>query len=520
MTPNQKHSVFKAAIIISFFTLMSRLAGLYRERIFAATFGKGDLADIYIAAFRVPDLIFNLLILGTLSVAFIPVFTEYRLKNREEANDIANTIFNATFLGMLVICTLLFIFARPITALAFPGFSGQKLEDTVSLTRILLFGSPLIFALSNIFYSVLSSYKRFFLISITPILYNFGIIFGITFLYPNFGLNGVAYGVILGALAHFLVHLAGAIHAGFRFKPVMLFKHPGIKKIVRLFLPRIFGIDITYVSLFIASIIGSTLATGTIAVFNYANNLQAVTLGMFGISFAMAAFPYLSESFADKNEEEFRHILSRTIVNILFFVIPITFLVILLRAQVVRVILGTGEIDWEATILIANTLGILAIAIFSQSLTHLFARSFYARQNTVIPVIASSIVLVLDIVLSYFLGRQYGVYGLAVAFSISSIVNMVLLFVWLRRALGKFDDRYLINAAFKILLAAIVLGAVGFLALRFYSTYFNLDTFVSVLAQGLFAGILGALAFLLTGYFLHLEQVKHFWLIVKKRILG
>lgn len=510
-------SIFKAAGILGFFALLSRLVGLYRDRLFAANFGAGDLLDSYYAAFRIPDLVFNLLILGTLSVAFIPIFTEYFIKDKERAQKIGNTIFTLAFVAMSVICLILFFFVTEITRIAAPGFEGEKFANTVMLTRIFLL-SPIIFTMSTVFASILNSLKRFALVSIAPIIYNFGIIAGIVWLYPRYGLKGLAYGVILGALLHLAIQMAGALSSGFKLRPNVDLKDPAVRKIGKLFLWRIISLDSAQVSLLIASIIGSTLLAGTIAVFNLANNLQSVVIGLFGISFATAAFPNLAEHFAREDHPEFSRVLGRTAVHILFFVIPISVLFILLRAQIVRVILGTGNFDWEATRLTANTLGFFAISLFAQGLAPLFSRAFYAMRNTATPVIIGLVSLASNAILSVILGNRYGVVGLSMAFSIACILNLILLWLALRPRLHKFNDREILFTAGKILIATFVMAVVTYLSLNVYAGYFVLDTGIKVFAQGAISGLLGLLAFIGTATLLGLDEVKIAIAVVKRVI--
>jgi putative peptidoglycan lipid II flippase len=516
-------SIVRAAGLIGFFTLLSRLVGLYRDRLFASHFGAGDILDSYYAAFRIPDLVFNLLILGTLSVAFIPVFTEYFHKDPEEANKISNTVLNASFLGMACIVLLLLFFVPEIAKLVAPGFTGKKLSETIILTRIFLF-SPVIFTVSSVFSSVLNSLKRFLIVSIAPIIYNFGIIFGIIFLYPHFGIRGLAYGVILGALAHLIIQAAavfyqrGQSRRHFVYHLEMDLKHAGVRKILRLFVPRIFGIDNSQFSLLIGSIIGSVLASGSIAVFNLANNLQAVPIGIFAISFAVASFPNLSESFAKKDDKEFNHIFVKTAINILFFALPISVLMLLLRAQIIRVILGSGNFDWQATKLTANTLGIFAFSIFAQSLIPLVARAFYARHNTKTPVIIGLVSMAFNLILSYILSRHYGVLGVVAGFSIASVFNFLALYMLLRRQLQHLDDNYLLYAVLKIIFASLLMAIVIYIALYYLGLYFVLDTGWHVFIQGFLAGIIGIAMFLLFSFLLDMEQTRFVFKFLKEKV--
>ncbi len=507
MNQNTKSTIFKSAGILGFFALLSRIVGLYRDRLFAGRFGAGDILDAYYAAFRIPDLVFNLLILGTLSVAFIPVFTEYYIKDKERANKIGNTILSVTFGAMALFCLILFFFVPEITKLTAPGFTGEKFKDTVMLTKIFLL-SPVIFTVSTVFSSILNSLKRFALVSIAPIIYNFGIISGIVWFYPRYGLKGLAYGVILGALAHLVIQTFGAISAGFKITFSWDFKDPAVRKIGKLFFWRIFSLDSAQVSLLLASIVGSTLISGTISVFTLANNLQSVVIGMFGISFAIAAFPNLSEHFAKAEHPEFSRVLGRTMVHILFFTVPISVLFILLRAQIVRVLLGSGNFDWQATRLTSNALGIFAISIFAQSLAPLFSRAFYAMHNTLKPVLIGLCSLAVNAIFSVILGKRYGVLGLTAAFSIANIFNLILLGFALRPKLHNFDIKNVVVTLAKIVFSTVIMALVTYLALYLYGREIALNTVVKVFGQGVFAGTLGLTAFITSAALLGLDEVR------------
>ncbi|MCL5774668.1 MAG: hypothetical protein M1333_00485, partial [Patescibacteria group bacterium] len=251
----------KAALIVGVLTLASRLVGLLRDRLFASKFGAGDVLDAYYAAFRIPDLVFNLLILGTLSVAFIPIFTSLLVKDKPKAISNASTVLNFSALSMAAVCLLLLVFSRPLTRALVPGFFGQKFEDTLLLSRMFLL-SPVIFTVSNLFSSVLNASKKFFIVGFAPVLYNLGIIFGLLVLYPKYGILGLGAGVILGATLHMLCQIPEILSLGFYWQPVMDLKDEAVRKIGKLFLPRIIGVDNSQVSLLIGSIVGSVLASG------------------------------------------------------------------------------------------------------------------------------------------------------------------------------------------------------------------------------------------------------------------
>ncbi len=507
----------QATIIIASFTLVSRIMGFGRTFLLARTLGSGEISDTYFTAFRIPDLVYNLLILGTLSVAFIPVFSEYLIKDKPRALRIASTVLNISSIGMLLVCLIIFIFAVPLTHLIAPGFSDAQTYDTAMITRIMML-SPIIFTISNVFSSVLISLKKFIIVNTAPLMYNLGIIFGIILLYPRFGLDGLAYGVIFGALMHLAIQIPEAYRHGFRWKPVIDLKDSGVRKIGALFLPRIVGLDSSYINLIIVSIIGSTLVTGSITAFTYANDIQAVALGIFALSSAVAIFPVLSEFYAKNDTKGFVNSLQHTIIRVLYFIIPVTIITLLLRAHVVRLLLGYGECDWNCTVTTFDTLGVLALGLVAQSLIPLFARAFYARQNTKIPVAISLVAMIINGGFSYFLAQGLGIVGVALGFVIAATVQCILLFVFLHRFLNTRDpetqkvltvfDSTIVTQTLKILLASILLGAITYGTLYLIDPILNTHTVFGIFTQATVATILGGVAYIALTRYLDVMESK------------
>lgn len=507
----------QATIIIASFTLLSRITGFGRDILLARQLGLSADSDIYFTAFRIPDTVYNLLILGTLSVALIPVFSQYYLKDKPRAYNIASTVLNISALGMFGICVMIFLFALPLTKLIAPGFSAEQIETTAMVTRIMML-SPIIFTVSNVFSSVLISMKKFIIVNTAPLLYNLGIILGIVLFYPRYGIAGLAYGVILGALMHVGIQIPEAYRHGFRWKPVLKFGDAGVKKIAALFLPRIVGLDSSYVNLIVVSIIGSTLMTGSITAFNYANNIQAVALGIFALSSAVAIFPVLSEYFAKDDTKGFVSTLQHTIIRVLYFVIPVTIILLLLRAHVVRLLLGYGECDWTCTVTTFDTLGVLALGLVAQSLIPLFARAFYARQNTKTPVIISLVCMVITGFSSYFLAQGLGIVGVALGFVIASTVQCILLFVFLHRYLNTTDpatqkvltvfNSTIVTQTLKILLASVLLGAISYASLYLLDPILNTHTVIGIFAQAGISTLLGGIAYVAVTRYLDVMESK------------
>lgn len=491
----QNFHLGKATFIIASLTLVSRLMGFARDVFLASQLGTSSQTDIYFTAFRLPDLIYNLLVLGTLSAAFIPVFTDLYLKSKEEAWRLTSSLLNLSVLAMGGVCLVLFVFAEPITKLIAPGFSEAELQETISLTRIFLL-SPIIFTASSVFSSSLISLKKFIWVNSAPLFYNAGIILGIIVLWPMWGLKGIAAGVILGALMHAAIQLPQLTSLGFKWRPIINWQQPGVKKVVQLFLPRVLGLDISYVNLLIVSIVGSTLVTGTISAFNFANNIQSVPLGIFAISTTLAVFPMLSEQYAKKQFNLFINTFNRAFVRILFFILPLALLMLLLRAHIVRLLLGYGACDWTCTITTFDALGLLSISLIAQSLVPLLSRAFYARQNTKLPLAIGLGAMVVNAVLSYYLSIGLGIIGIALGFVIASMLQLALLMLYLHKHIQselknhrvvRESDYYIVSSTTKILIAAGAAGIVAYVALYLIAVVVDTHTVLGIFLQASFA---------------------------------
>lgn len=515
-------SIAAAAFIISLAGVASRILGLVRDRILAGQFGAGDTLDAYYAAFRIPDLIYNLMIVGALSAAFIPVFTELISKKKEDdAWELSSGILSLQILLAGSVSILLVILAPWLMKLVTPGFSGEKMELTVMLTRI-MFLSPILLGISGIIGGALVSFKKFLIYSLAPIFYNAGIIIGVLFFVKPLGPVGLAWGVVLGALMHLLVQYPAAKVSGFSFRPMFLdaWKNPNVRKVLKLMIPRTLTIAVSQINFTIITIFASTLATGSLAIFNFANNIQSGPLGLFGISFAIAVFPTLSAYGAKAEQDKFVDVFSRTFRQILFFVIPLSIFIFVLRAQTVRVLLGTGKFNWEDTILTFQVLGLMVISLSAQALLPLLNRAFYALQNTKTPLYIALVSEGVNIITVFLLIRQYGVLGLAIAFSISSIVNMILLVIFIKRRLPNINDGKIWNSTLRIIAASLIAGGVMQIAKYIVGTRGELDTFLEILAQLLIAGSAGLATFCLASYYFNVREFFQFTESVTRKIFG
>lgn len=517
--PNR--TVGGAALVIAVFGIVSRLLGFVRDRILAGTFGAGDVLDAYYAAFRIPDFLYGLLVAGALSAAFVPVFTELREKKSERsAWELADGVLLLLLILLGTMSLVAALFAAPIMQAIVPGFSPEKQALSTSLTRIMLIG-PIFLGMSAVFGSVLVSFRNFIVFSLAPVFYNIGIIMGAVVFSRFLGPNGLAVGVVVGTLLHALVQYPSVRRAGFTFSlRGASAMNREVWRVVRLMVPRSLGIAVGQVSFLVVTFFASVLASGTLAAFTLANNIQSVPLGLFGVAFSLAAFPTLSGFVAKDERRRFSDMLLKTSRKVLFFVIPVSFMMIALRAQIVRVILGTGHFDWDDTRMTFEILGALSVSLFAQSLIPLFARAFFSLQDTKTPLLLAACSEAVHVaVLAAFVG-QWGPISLAVSFSVASVVNALLLYVFLRKRIDEWDDRAFFTSTSKVTLASLV----ALLAVQSGKFFFGLgnvelDTFFDVFSELLLSGALGIAAFIGAAWVLKIEELESVRCFIVSRFL-
>lgn len=518
---SQSQSITGAAILLGVASFVSRFIGILRDRLFTHLFGAGDVLDAYYAAFRLPDLVYTLLLVGALSAGFIPIFTELWQENRARAWAVCNNVLNLVGIALLLTSGVLFVFTPTFTLWLVPGFEGEKLQLTILLTRIMLI-SPLILGLSSVVSSTLQSLKQFFIYALTPIVYNLGIMVGALVFVPLVGVIGLGFGVIVGAVFHLLIQLPALYHQGWRYQATISPKEPKMREIIRLVIPRALGLASQQINLMIMTTLASTLTIGSVAVFHLANHLQSFPIGIVGLSVAMAAFPSLAAAVAQKDTTGLVAHLSQSIRMVLFVIIPTTILFLLLRAQIVRVVFGSGSFDWEDTILTADTLAFFALSLFAQSLIPLLARASYALKNTWVPLLISVISVAVNIALAILFKRHVnipGVPGLALAFSLAMILQCTLLWVWLRIRIGSLDEFRTLRTVYKMSVAAILMAPSVQLLKIPLAAVVDMTRFWGIFTQGLGSGLAGLFIYGVACYLLRVEELDIFLASLKRRWL-
>ncbi|MBP6866557.1 MAG: murein biosynthesis integral membrane protein MurJ [Candidatus Pacebacteria bacterium] len=509
-------SINQAAFLLGLFAFLSQILGLFRDRFIAHFIGPSPLLDTYYAAFRIPDLIF----ISIASLASITVLIPFMVeKGNQDATGestrlFISNIFTVFFFVLVVVATLAFILMPYIVHLIAPGFPEVMQLKTVDLSRIMLL-SPIFLGLSNLFGSVTQLFRKFFVYALSPLFYNLGIILGIVFLYPYFGIEGLAIGVVLGAFMHFAIQALASSRLGMTPKFSTKINFTEIKKVLMTSLPRTLGLSLNNLALIAIVSFASFLTSGSISIFNLSLNLQSVPLGIIGLSYAVAAFPTLTKSYSAGRMEDFKNQLRNAANQIIFWSLPITFLFIVLRAQIVRVILGSGSFSWENTRLVAASLAIFSISVVAQGLIALFARSYYAIGNTKRPLYINLVSSVLIVVFSYCLlyaFKEYPVFHhfiesllkvggipgtevlmLPLAYSLGTIINCTLLWISIKRGFMK-GEYFIFKNFFQSLTASFFIGFVSYIGLNIFDSIFSNDTFWGVFLDGFLSGVLGIIA--------------------------
>lgn len=533
-------TITKAAIILINSSILSAILGFLRDRLLASRFGAGQELDIYYAAFKIPNLVFGLLVSGGIIAAFLPVFSEYFAKSKEKAWKLTNNVLNVFLFFSIIICIFLFIFAPYFIRFVVPGFSLKEKSMTITLTRIMLL-SPIFFGISNIFASILQYFRRFLTYALAPIFYNVGIITGILLLVPIFGLKGLAFGVILGAFFHWFCQIPSAIHCGFSWRPIFSLKSHSLRKIVKLMIPRTISAFLSHLNLIIITAIASTISTGAIAIFNLSEHFRSLPIGIIGGSFAMAAYPFLARLEAENQRKNFIKNLTQTCQMVLFLTIPFSFFLFLLRTKIIQLILGTGKFDWVATTLTAASLGAFALGIFAYSLIPLFMRSFFALQDTKTPLLISFFSLGLNVLFAFLFvwllkfrnpffnffvsglklkeieNAQIRIIGLPLAVSIAGIFQLILFLSFFYKKIGNLPLKKIFIFSLKIVLSAIIMSSFVYFALKFTDQFTNMESWLSVFLQTAFAAFIGILIYFFFTYIFKIGETR---MILKKIFLN
>ncbi|MBX4181367.1 hypothetical protein KW807_00690 [Candidatus Parcubacteria bacterium] len=504
-------SLNQAAFLLGLLSLISQIVGFLRDRLLAHIFGVGSELDIYYAAFRIPDFLFvTVASIVSLSV-LIPFIIDKDAQGKEELKKFINSIFTFFSLLMIVVAVATYFLMPQFSSILFKGFDPEELSKVIFISRLLLL-SPIILGLSNLFGSLTQAYNRFLIYAFAPILYNAGIVLGILLLSHTYGIMGAVIGVIGGAVLHLLIQVPLVWQIGLLPK---LSYHPDwqlVKRVVRISLPRTLTLSMSSITFVFLIAMAARMSDGSVSIISLSNNLQTISLSMIGVSYSLAAFPTLTRKFQEKNIPGFLEQMQITSRFIIFWSLPFTALMVVLRAQIVRVLLGSGQFDWSATRLTAASVALFVISTVFQSLILLFMRGFYSAGFTKKPFIINFISTIILILITYglvdyfYLSQSFRffissllkvedlsksvVLMLPLGFSIGTVINGLWLWYSFEREFKGFS-KHVLRTLFEGVSASFIMGVGSYVGLIFFAPIFNLETLPGIFLQGLCAGTLG-----------------------------
>lgn len=474
----KQNQLARATILLMTLFVISRALGLARDVVISYQFGTSRALDAYFAAFNIPDFLFNLVAGGALGSAFLPVFSA-ALAARDSARawQIARGVITLILLIISAIAAALALFAPQIVALTVArGFSPADQALTADLMRWMLF-TPIVFGVSGIVMSILNAHQHFLLPALAPIVYNVSIIAGALWLAPTIGVYGLTAGVVAGALLHLIIQLPWFVRGAFRTTNYKLWRFdprsairdaqsPDVRRVIALMLPRTFGIAAVQINFLVNTILASTLPAGRIAALGYAWRMMLLPVGVVGQSVGTAVFPTLSAQSARDERDEFRKTFSSALRATFFFAVPASVGLAMLGAPLIAVVFQRGEFNAQSSADTALALQFYALALFAHSGLEIITRAFYALQDTMTPVVVGGGAVALNIALSIALLPSLGHGGLALANSIATILEVIILFAILRNRLRDVDAARIIASFVRILIASITMGGAIWLASR------------------------------------------------------
>lgn len=523
----------EAAYLLAGFALISQVLALVRDRAFAHSFGAGEILDVYFAAFRIPDLIFAFLTLFVSSFALVPLFSRYVEGERGSVVRSVLFVFGAS---ALVITTVVALLVPHLLPFLVPGFTEAQRMLTQSLTYILLL-QPILLGLSSIASALIQVSRRFMLFALAPIFYNVGIIFGVVALYPSYGIMGLGYGVVLGALLHLGVQVGPALRGSTRGGIHLPFAAL-VRQVVVPSLPRSIALVANQSLLVAFASIGSLVSVGAVSALSLSFNLQSVPITVIGLSYASALFPALAVLYHQGDLRGFSRQLWETVEHILFWLLPATMFFIVLRAHIVRVVLGSGAFSWDDTRLTAAMLALFVVSLIGQCLILVFSRAFYAAERSITPIVINVGASIIAGALAYTLvvgvtqfelvrffvesllrvGDVPGTGALMVPFAYSLVMLFAaLVFGILAARRFGFEPRVLtsLGASFS---ASIIGSSAAYFTLQAFGPLLPTNTFLGIFTQGLAAGVIGATTWLFVLFLMKSEELGEVIELVRSRL--
>ena len=499
----QQHNIVKAAGVVGGATLASRILGYARDMVIAYFFGTAAAADAFFVAFRIPNLFRRLFAEGSLTVAFIPVFSEYLVKEtKKDAFEFANVVFTFLSIILVALCCLGITFSPLIVKMMAWGFAEDKskFDLTVLLTRIMF---PYIFfiSLEALCMGILNSLKHFAAPALAPVLLNFSMILSVVILMPYLSqpVLALAFGVIAGGVLQLALQIPFLRKKGFTLGFRLKFSHPGLMRLLKLMIPAVFGAAVYQFNIIIITLLASFLPAGSVSYLYYSDRVFQFPLALFGIALATASLPIMSDLVAHNKTDELKSTLSYALRMVLFITVPAMVGLALLRIPIVSLLFQRGVFTENSTLLTAQALFCFSVGLWAVAAVRVVVNVFYAMQDIWTPVKVAIVSIACNLVLSLLLMKLINHAGLALAVSLSSMINLILLLTILRIRLGRLGLKNIIYSLGKVVISSTFMGVVVYLS--YYRFPFSGVTSLAV------SILLGIIVFISCSYLLKCEEL-------------
>jgi len=504
---SQQKSIFSSALILAFMIVIARLFGFLRYRILAGYFTT-DTLDIFYASFRIPDLVFEILITGALISSFIPIYIKYK-NDKEKLSTNISSIINLVFVVLFIFLIILFVFMNKIMALITPGYDIEKIRLISRYSRYLLIGQLPFLVFGNILTGIGQANKTFFLAALAPVFYNLGIIVATIILAPNLNLLAPVIGVVLGAVLFLLIQFPLLFKFDFKYC-FILKKTRGLIEFVKTTIPRILTVLTAQIDATIDLALATLLEPGSYTILYLAQRFQLLPVSVIGIALGQASFPYLSEMYQNNKIDEFKKVVVDSIMNIFFLTIPIMLFFVFARTPLIRLFFGGVKFDWNSTVLTAITLSFFALSLPFHSVYYFLTRCFYAFLDTKTPFILSIISVSLNAILSivFIVFLKLPVWSLAISFSISMTINVILLFILLFKRIKGLNLKIIFLETSKILFASLISSIFSYYLLKFLDgLVFDTTRTIQVFFLLTTVGIIYLLLYLFIAWLINTKEI-------------
>ena len=514
----KQNTILSAGVIIATANLFSLIAGVVRDRLLLGQYyGPGVAGEMYTAfqlAFQLPDTMYQLIVLGALSAAFIPIFTEtWKKRSKKDAYVLTSTVMTILLIAFIAASVLVFIFADQITAFRTGDeFTPLQIKVAADLTKIMIV-AQILFAISNFYTGILQSFQRFILPAISPLFYNLGIILGAYFFKEQYGIYGAGIGVIIGAFLHMIIQFPLVYKLGFRFTFSLDLSFPGVKKLFSLMPARVLTYSLTEVQNLALGFFATSIGSISFMIIKLGLRLMTMPIRLFGVSIGQASLPFLSEESSTLDTEKFKVLVVQSLNQISFFALPSSVLLLILRVPIVRLAYGARNLDWTSTLSIGRVVAILALSVAAQALVQLLIRAFHALEDTKTPFIVTVIVVSLYLIFAnYFVFfTEFGVLGLAITTTAVAILELFLFLILLHKKVEGLIDKSFFIPQSKMLVSSFLMAVFLYPPFKVLDELvFDTSKSVELLALTIITTTIGFLVYI---YFSALLQVRELTLI-------